>query len=59
MMFRMYSPFRLAAALAKFFPGGNTGFDRAHVAVTPMAGAADCADDHVIDDQRISAGDKL
>ena len=53
----MGSPFKLTFALAKFFPSGDAGFDGAHVAVTAVAGAADGADDDVVDDQRKAAGD--
>jgi len=50
MIFRMFSPFTLTAALAIFFPSRDAGFDRAHIAVAAMTGAADGADDDVVDD---------
>ena len=41
--------FRLFA-LAKFLPRRHAGLDRADIAVAAVAGAADRADDHVVDD---------
>ena len=40
-------------------PGGDSGLHRAHVAVAAMAGAADRADDNIVDDQREAAGIRI
>ena len=39
-----------------FLPGGDSGLHRAHIAVAAVAGAADRADDNIVDDQREAAG---
>ena len=52
----MFGPPRLTFALAMLLPGGDSGLHRAHVAVAAMAGAADRADDNIVDDQREAAG---
>src|SRR6266540_5918300 len=54
--FRLFAGGFLTLALAVFFPGGDAGFDGAHVAVPAVAGTADSADDDVVDDERKSAG---
>src|SRR6476646_463069 len=55
--FRIFAHRKVSAfALAIFFPGGNAGLHRAHVAVATVAGATDRANDNIVDDQREAAG---